>query len=501
MIIAELFAKLGLQVDKGSWDKGEKALGGLKVAMAAVVAGIGISSIKHMIDGVAELADAAVKSSAKLGITTDAVQELGYAAKLSDISQGELEMSLTKLSRGLEAAKKGEGAFVDTLGKLKIKMSELKGETLDQNLERIAEAFKRMPDGPQKAALAMELFGRSGTRLIPLLNSGKAGIVELRKEAHELGIVVDNETAKSFEEFNDEQTKLSEMWRGIKTQIVTALLPSLREIVAVMQDWLKENRELIGQGLKIIIQGVTFAFKGLVLAAKAVVEIIEWFKEGSDEAQAVLIAIAIVIASIVVPALYSMAVGWIAALGPILLIVAAIAAVVYGVIKLVKHWDKVKAAGIRAFEALHDKLGDFARYIIVEIPAKIHDGFVDLGEGIKDALGAAFDWVIQKAKDTWDEIRNAPVIKQIFDFGGELFESAMPPGFVQQQQANSQFATPTPMYSPDMAGITMGDTKIEVTATPGMNEQQLAEEIEKRAAATWGGKIQEAHAAMRGGRR
>ena len=40
----------------------------------------------------------------------------------------------------------------------------------------IADRFGRMQDGATKSALAMQVFGKSGAELIPLLNSGRDGL-------------------------------------------------------------------------------------------------------------------------------------------------------------------------------------------------------------------------------------------------------------------------------------------------------------------------------------
>src|SRR5690348_9785531 len=102
MIVQELFSVLGLKVDKGQFDAGERALDGIKTIAGAVIAAFAVDKIAGWVHSVAEIADGASKASAKLGITAEAVQELGYAAKLSDIEQGEFESTLGKLAKNLD---------------------------------------------------------------------------------------------------------------------------------------------------------------------------------------------------------------------------------------------------------------------------------------------------------------------------------------------------------------------------------------------------------------
>ena len=66
-------------------------------------------------------------------------------------------------------------------------------------MKKIADKFAVMKDGSEKTALALDLFGRAGAKLIPMLNEGSAGISELQEEARALGIVLGKEDLKAAE--------------------------------------------------------------------------------------------------------------------------------------------------------------------------------------------------------------------------------------------------------------------------------------------------------------
>lgn len=59
-----------------------------------------------------------------------------------------------------------------------IKVQDANGnlKSSDQLLKEVAGKFAGYQDGAAKAALAQELFGRSGAELMPLLNAGAEGI-------------------------------------------------------------------------------------------------------------------------------------------------------------------------------------------------------------------------------------------------------------------------------------------------------------------------------------
>ena len=178
-MIADLWGRLSLKTDKHSFDAGEKAIEGIKRGLEVFIGVEALRKVGEWIESTAEIGDHAVKAGQKIGVTTEAIQELAYAAKIADISQEELELSLGKLAKNLDVvATKGKGPAAEALQRLGIQAKYLKGESLDQNLELIAEKFAAMPDGVTKTALAMELFGKSGKNMIPLLNKGHDGIVD-----------------------------------------------------------------------------------------------------------------------------------------------------------------------------------------------------------------------------------------------------------------------------------------------------------------------------------
>jgi hypothetical protein len=84
-----------------------------------------------------------------------------------------------------------------------------------------------MPDGVQKSQWALELFGRSGLDLIPLLNGGAAGISAMTEEARMFGVVVSQDAAKGAEQFNDNITRMQQYVAGAVQNFTTGMTPAL----------------------------------------------------------------------------------------------------------------------------------------------------------------------------------------------------------------------------------------------------------------------------------
>jgi len=184
-------------------------------------------------------ADDIGKMAQKVGMTTEALSKLTYAAKLSDVSMQELQVGVQQLSKNMEAGSEGLAALgisaTDSAGNLR---------STAEVFADVAEAFAGMEDGAGKTAIAMNIFGRSGAQLIPLLNSGKRGLNDMGDEAQRLGVVISNDAAKAAEKFNDNMTRLQEALNGIAQEVVQNVVPSLIELTENILELIKTGPPL-----------------------------------------------------------------------------------------------------------------------------------------------------------------------------------------------------------------------------------------------------------------
>jgi len=166
--------------------------------------------------------------------------------ELSGGSIAEASTGIRRLSANLLDASQGVATAVDAFAGLGIETTTAAGglRSVDDVLADIADEFAAMDDGAEKTARAMELFGRSGAALIPLLNQGSEGIAEMRQEAHDLGLVISDETAAAAEAFNDDLTRLRGVATGFARDIATELIPRMRILVGRFEDMIRGADDL-----------------------------------------------------------------------------------------------------------------------------------------------------------------------------------------------------------------------------------------------------------------
>jgi hypothetical protein len=237
-----------------------QSLTGLSIAqlgVGAIVAGLGELTKKAL-----ETGEALNKLSQKTGIGVEALSGIAYAAQLADVPLDALGASMGKFSKfAADAANGGKdsSAAFAALG-INVKNADGSIRPMDALLADLATKFSGYKDGVEKTAAAQTFFGKSGAQLIPLLNSGAAGIAKASAEARALGYDFTG-TAKNAEEFNDGLKKLTFAAVGLGNDIARELLPSLISAEQHVLDFIKAMRE--NGAIQAFASGVAFLAKNL----------------------------------------------------------------------------------------------------------------------------------------------------------------------------------------------------------------------------------------------
>ncbi|MDM0011989.1 hypothetical protein QTH87_05990 [Variovorax sp. J22P168] len=244
-------------------------------ALAAVGLSVSVSAISGWVREAIEAAEATGKLGQKAGIATKDVAGLQLAFGMAGVNAAGMQTAMAKLSVGIT----GGSRALEQLG---IKTRTASGAYRDTKdiLYDVADSFAELKTGAAKSTLAVEIFGRSGTDLIPLLDGGAEGLRDMAEMAERLGLVIDDQTATAAGSFNDTLNLLQEAGRGVSTQLAAQLLPTLNSIAGAFFDTLTQGdglrkvADFLAASLKILYTvgiGIVQVFKtvGTTLAAAA----------------------------------------------------------------------------------------------------------------------------------------------------------------------------------------------------------------------------------------
>jgi hypothetical protein len=237
------------------------ALGPIILITAALtaMAGVGVGLIEAA-SSAAELGKELEIGSQKTGMAAEELSKLRYAADLSDVSASELTVGLQRLARGMEQAEKGSGPAAAALKTLGINAVDSSGHLRPMNdvLLDVAAKFAGMEDGAGKTALAMDLFGRSGANLIPLLNQGAGGIAALKAQADQLGVTMGGRDVAAANEYVDTMKEFHQVMGALGRELGLVVMPVLIDI-AKWAEKVAEKMILLLRQLRLLKQDLTSA--------------------------------------------------------------------------------------------------------------------------------------------------------------------------------------------------------------------------------------------------
>lgn len=191
-------------------------------AAGAFVASIAVQKVIEVTKAGLEYASSLGEQAQQLGITTDALQEYRFAATQVGLSSEEMDQALSQLTRRIGEAASGGKAQAEAFRKLGVSLEDASGNALEagEAIPKIADGLQKIASPAERAAILMDLFGRSGQKLEPLLAGGSAAVNGLRDAAHKLGAVLSPDLINRADETAD---KLAAVKTVLSAQIASVV--------------------------------------------------------------------------------------------------------------------------------------------------------------------------------------------------------------------------------------------------------------------------------------
>ena len=208
----------------------KKAVLSVKTAFGLLLSAVAIRSFVRGITTAVDTLDLIAKTAGKIGITTDALQELQVAADLAGVSAGVLDKALLRFTRSISESRQGVLEYKEVFDRLGISMKDKEGrfKGLEELLGNVSDTFAGMTDKVEITAAAIDLFGTRGAAMVNMLKDGSAVMNKFRADARALGIVIDADLIRKSVIAKDELTIL---WRVISTKLTVALVKMAPVIV------------------------------------------------------------------------------------------------------------------------------------------------------------------------------------------------------------------------------------------------------------------------------
>ena len=249
--------------------KGEETGGKLgKIAGLGLKAGAAVGA--GAIAGGAALMGLATKSadtagrindlSQKLMLSTEGFQEWEYVLGQNSIDIESMQGGMKKLTNAFDDASAGNEKAKESFKRVGISMSDLKGKSPEDMLNMTVAALQGVKDPAERAALANDLLGKSGSELAPILNMSGAELEAYKSKAHDLGLVLSEDAITAGDDFGDKMDDVTASLGALGTKVGMEVIP----IVSTFLDWILSNMPTIQTVFSTVMGAVSWAVTTVV---------------------------------------------------------------------------------------------------------------------------------------------------------------------------------------------------------------------------------------------
>lgn len=240
--------------------------GDLKRLLPTIGFAAAITGLTHMAKSALAAADAVGKTAQKVGATAESVSILQFAAATADVSNEQLETGLIKLAKSLGDATDGAAAQIDAFHSLGLEAKDLQKLDTGKAFALIAQKLGAVTDGSKKTKIALDIFGKSGAQLIPLLNDlAVNGYDKTREAAEKFGLVISADTAAAAQAANDSLTTIGLQAKGLATQFIVGFAPSIADAMQTFTDATAgdgvESMKEFGQKAGVVLRALIGIFR------------------------------------------------------------------------------------------------------------------------------------------------------------------------------------------------------------------------------------------------
>lgn len=217
------FGKIGLAagVAGAAVKLGMMAVEGATAAARAVVDGFG-----QAIDLGGQLTDL----SSRTGETAGNLLVLQRAFENSGVGADKVGGSINKLQKFMADAAAGGAEQTATLNALGISMSDLAGKTPTEQMQVLASKIAGISDPAQRARASMEVFGKSGGELLPLLNNFSGELDAAKGQLGSMPGVMDR-SAAAMDQLGDNFSAIKTKTMEFAAGFLESALPALNAFV------------------------------------------------------------------------------------------------------------------------------------------------------------------------------------------------------------------------------------------------------------------------------
>ena len=266
-------------------EAGSNFVGGLGRGLAvagAATAVVGAAAIKAgdaFADAAGEVAaygDNIDKMSQRLGLSYEGFQKWDYILGQSGVDIDSMQTGLKTLTNQLDDAKNGSADAQARFEALGLSLEDINNMSREEVFESVIAGFQQMEDSTERAALANDLFGKSGQNLTPLFNTSIEETQALAQAAEDLGMIMSDDAVKASADYQDALDTMQRSMAGLKNNMMGEFLPGITSVMDGLSALFTGDGDSgvakITDGINTIVEQMTANFPKIIEVGMSVVQ-------------------------------------------------------------------------------------------------------------------------------------------------------------------------------------------------------------------------------------
>lgn len=262
--IGSLLLKIGAQIDKNSFETGNKLVDGVANSFNKLIGSARNASLVLGTTAIATgvLESKAYKTSEAIGVSTEILDLWKASAKIAGLSADSLVSSMAKVSDVMANEKWDTGklvAFEKELDKLGMSYSELRDLSPDKAVEKIMDRAQELLAGgagmSEMYAIINSVLGGGAADLLTELNRRGLTMADLLQGAQKT-VFTDSRTNQNAQNFNVEVQTLKAELQSIGSLVGSEFGKVLTPLFSDLNKWIQDNSETIKSAIENIAKFV-----------------------------------------------------------------------------------------------------------------------------------------------------------------------------------------------------------------------------------------------------
>lgn len=280
----EFLTKWGFNIEHEKLTKVEEQLEGIKHRLEFLAAAEVVKAVYELTERFAHFAEELHVAATSAGLTVEAFQQLSFAAEQSGVSQDEMGMSMTRLSRQLYEARMGSVEAQKAFAQAGITPAQIVNmKTGKDALLALADRFKAIDDPIKKQALGMELMGRGSVRMVGFLSKGSEAIRGMGGEAEKLGVVLSGKQVESLVNAEHALLKFWAVLKAVGATFAAYLSPIIQTAIDKFLKFYEANRKILDTNLRLWAEDLAYALGYLHGLVQGIIEVFLDFAKSHQE--------------------------------------------------------------------------------------------------------------------------------------------------------------------------------------------------------------------------